>query len=40
MGKENQWRIVGGSHRVSVGKSAGDLVLTAEGPLTAGLFGQ
>jgi hypothetical protein len=40
MANKKQWRIVGGSHRVLVGKSAGDLVLTAEGPLTAGLFGQ
>jgi beta-glucosidase len=34
-GKAGRWRIAGGAHRVAFGKSAGDLVLTAEVPLTA-----
>jgi beta-glucosidase len=34
-----QWRIAGGSHRVALGKSAGDLELTGEVDLTARLFG-
>jgi beta-glucosidase len=35
-----QWRITEGTYRVAVGKSAGDLVLTAEAPLTARMFGR
>jgi beta-glucosidase len=34
-----QWRIAAGTHRVALGKSAGDLALTAEIPLGARLFG-
>src|SRR5262245_61527820 len=34
-----QWRITEGTYRVALGKSAGDLVLTAEAPLTARVFG-
>ena len=39
-GKAGQWRIAAGIHRVALGKSAGDLVLTAEAPLTARAFGK
>jgi beta-glucosidase len=35
-----QWRIAEGTYRVALGKSAGDLVLTAEAPLSARLFGK
>ena len=35
-----QWRIAGGLYRVALGRSAGDLVLTGEAPLTARMFGQ
>jgi beta-glucosidase len=35
-----QWRITEGSHRVAVGKPAGDLLLTGEAPLTGRLFGK
>jgi beta-glucosidase len=35
-----QWRIADGSYRVAVGKSAGELVLTAEAPLKGRVFGQ
>jgi beta-glucosidase len=34
-----QWRIMDGTYRVALGKSAGDLVLNAEAPLTARVFG-
>jgi beta-glucosidase len=39
-GKAGQWRITAGTHRVALGKSACDLVLTAEAPLTARVFGK
>jgi beta-glucosidase len=39
-GQANQWRIAPGTHRVTLAKSAGDVVLTAEAPLTARVFGQ
>ena len=39
-GKAGQWRIAAGIHRVALGKSAGDLVLRAEAPLTARAFGK
>ena len=35
-----RWRIAGGTYRIALGKSAGDLGLTAEAPLTARVFGQ
>jgi beta-glucosidase len=35
-----QWRITEGTYRVALGKSAGELVLTAEAPLTARAFGK
>jgi beta-glucosidase len=35
-----QWRTTEGTYRVALGKSAGDLVLTAEAPLTARVFGK
>jgi beta-glucosidase len=35
-----QWRIAEGVYRIALGKSAGDLALTAEAPLTARLFGK
>jgi beta-glucosidase len=35
-----QWRIVAGTYRIALGKSAGDLVLTAETRLTARTLGQ
>jgi beta-glucosidase len=35
-----QWRIAAGTYRIALGKSAGDLVLTAETPLTARAFGK
>jgi beta-glucosidase len=34
-----QWRIAEGLHQVALGKSAGDLVLSAEVPLASRLFG-
>jgi beta-glucosidase len=34
-----QWRIAEGTYRVALGKSAGDLSLTAEAPLTGRAFG-
>jgi beta-glucosidase len=34
-----RWRMVEGIHRVALGKSAGDLVLSAEVPLASRLFG-
>jgi beta-glucosidase len=36
---EQRWRITQGTYRVAVGKSAGDLVLTADADLVARLFG-
>jgi beta-glucosidase len=39
-GKAGQWRIAAGIHRVALGKSADDLLLTAEAPLSARLFGK
>ena len=39
-GKAGQWRIAAGTHRVALGKSAGDLILTAEAPLSGRLFGK
>ena len=39
-GGAGQWRISAGTHRVALGKSASDLVLTAEAPLTARTFGR
>ncbi|HEY8370277.1 MAG TPA: glycoside hydrolase family 3 C-terminal domain-containing protein, partial [Thermodesulfobacteriota bacterium] len=39
-GERQQWRVAGGAHRIAVGKSAGDLVLTAEAQLTARVFGR
>jgi beta-glucosidase len=39
-GTAGQWRIAAGTHRVALGPSAGDLVLTAEALLTARVFGQ
>jgi beta-glucosidase len=39
-GGAKQWRIAGGPHRVAVGKSADDLVATAEVTLQARLFGR
>jgi beta-glucosidase len=38
-GEAGQWRIAAGPHRVALGRSAGDLVSTAEAPLTARVFG-
>jgi beta-glucosidase len=35
-----QWRIAAGTYRVALGKSAGDLVLTAEVSLASRLFGR
>jgi beta-glucosidase len=35
-----QWRIIEGIYRVALGKSAGELVLTADAPLTARVFGK
>ena len=35
-----QWRIAAGTYRIALAKSAGDLVLTAEAPLTARVFGK
>jgi beta-glucosidase len=35
-----QWRITDGTYRVALGKSTGELVLTAEAPLTARAFGK
>ena len=35
-----QWRITEGTYRVALGKSSGELVLTAEAPLTARVFGK
>jgi beta-glucosidase len=39
-GGASQWQIAGGTHRVAVGKSADDLVATAEVTLQARLFGR
>jgi beta-glucosidase len=39
-GNSGQWRIAAGPHRVALGKSANDLVLTADAPLTARAFGK
>jgi beta-glucosidase len=39
-GKAGQRRIAGGTHRVALGKSAGDLVFTVKAPLTARVFGK
>lgn len=38
--KGGQWRIAGGTHRIALGRSASDLVLTAETQLTARAFGK
>lgn len=38
-GAAGQWRISQGMYRVALGRSAGDLVLTTDAPLTARLFG-
>jgi beta-glucosidase len=38
-GKTGQWRIAAGTHRIALGKSAGNLLLTADAPLTARMFG-
>ena len=35
-----QWRIMEGTYRVALGRSADDLVLTAEAPLTSRMFGR
>ena len=35
-----QWRITEGTYRVALGKSAGELVLTAEAPLAGRVFGK
>lgn len=35
----NQWRIADGIHRVALGRSAGDLVMTADARVTPRLFG-
>jgi beta-glucosidase len=35
-----QWRTTGGTHRIAVGKSAGNLVLTADAQLTGRTFGR
>ena len=39
-GAQGQWRLTEGVHRVALGKSADDLVLTAEAPIAARLFGR
>jgi beta-glucosidase len=39
-GNAGHWRIAAGTYRVALGKSAGDLVLTAETPLGARLYGK
>ena len=39
-GKAGQWRIAAGAHRVALGESAGDLVLTAELSVSERLFGK
>jgi beta-glucosidase len=39
-GEAGQWRIAEGTHRVALGKSAEDLVLTADATLAALLFGK
>lgn len=38
-GTAGQWHIAGGTYTVALGRSAGDLVLTAEAPLQEALFG-
>jgi beta-glucosidase len=38
--KTERWRIAAGVHRVALGKSAGDLLLTAEASLRARVFGK
>ena len=35
-----QWRITQGTHCLALGRSAGDLVLAGEAPLTARVFGK
>jgi hypothetical protein len=35
-----QWRITEGLYRVALGRSAADLLLAAEAPLTARVFGK
>lgn len=35
-----QWSITDGAYRIALGKSAGDLVLTADAPLTGRVFGR
>src|SRR5262245_8553592 len=35
-----QWRITQGTYRIALGKSAGDLLSTAEAPLTGRVFGK
>jgi beta-glucosidase len=35
-----QWRIAAGTYRVALGRSAGDMFLTKEAPLTARAFGK
>jgi beta-glucosidase len=37
---EDQWHIAGGTHRVAVGRSAGDIVLTAETSMLERRFGR
>jgi beta-glucosidase len=38
--KAGQWRIAPGAHRIALGKSAGDLVLTGRADLAGRLFGK
>ena len=38
-GAAGQWRITAGAYRVALGRSAADVVLTAETPLTSRVFG-
>ncbi|MGH9869533.1 MAG: hypothetical protein ACREAA_15375 [Candidatus Polarisedimenticolia bacterium] len=38
-GSQGRWRIAGGTHRLALGKSADDPVLTAEAQLAGRLFG-
>ena len=38
--KDGQWHIAEGAHRVAVGKSAGELVLTSEALLSGQRFGR
>src|SRR5690606_36271702 len=39
-GQEGRWRIARGDYAVAVGRSAGDLVLAARGPLDPRVFGK